>query len=104
MTQFVFGRFVIERNLSEYFDEALKMLEEFTEEADFIFPAHRYSYFAICAVIASKRDQVELARECAQSALAAAEQKQSGIKRHPNVGLVNKPPASIHAELERLAM
>ncbi len=83
-----FGWLVVERQLTDYYDEVSQVLREFREEGGLSFPAEEYRYAAIQALLADYRGDSPRAREFAQQALAEAAKQHSGLRYHPRVGLV----------------
>jgi hypothetical protein len=102
-TQITFGRFIIKNKLYEYYEEVLRMLDEFTEKNDLRFPAFRYNYFSICAIISNRFGKKDVTKECAQHALAAYEERFSGYYSQQKLSEANEPPSDIFREIQRLA-
>lgn len=87
----------------ELFDEALSVLEEFSREASFTFPAHVYVAEGARALIQYVCGERALASAHARRALVAAGTKHSGLRYHPKVGLVNVSDDLTHAMLTSIA-
>ncbi len=95
---------VVERGLTDLYDEALAALEGYVElNRRLVFAYERYLIQAVRAVIAEERGYPEMARELARRALEAAAQTHSGFRYHPKVGLVHDTDTAIHARLVRMA-
>jgi tetratricopeptide (TPR) repeat protein len=98
-----FGWLVVERQLTDYYDEVSQVLGEFREEGGLRFPATEYRYAAIQALLADYRGNKARAREFAQQALAEAAKEHSGFRRHPTVGLVGSESNTFANRLMTLA-
>jgi tetratricopeptide (TPR) repeat protein len=98
-----FGWLVVERQLTDYYDEVLQVLQEFREEGGVKFPAKEYRYAAIQALLADHRGEKARAGEFAQQALAEAAKDHSGLRYHPTVGLVGSERNTFAIRLRTLA-
>jgi tetratricopeptide (TPR) repeat protein len=98
-----FGWLVVERQLTDHFDEVSQVLQEFREDGGLKFPAIEYRYAAIQALLADARDEKARASEFAKQALAAAAKDHSGLRYHPTVGLVGSEQSAFANRLRRLA-
>jgi tetratricopeptide (TPR) repeat protein len=85
-----FGWLVVERQLTDLYDEVSRVLQEFREEDGLKFPAIEYRYAAIQALLADARREGVRAREFAKQALAEAAKDHSGLRYHARVGLVGR--------------
>jgi tetratricopeptide (TPR) repeat protein len=81
-----FPLFVVKNHLRKHYGESLKILSEF--EPDFTFPKDQFVVFAVRSLIASENGDHQNARENAEKALQLAGVKDSGLRYHPKVGLV----------------
>lgn len=97
---FVFGRYVIEIDRTDCFEEVLSAVDESGPPT---FPWDTYMAHGIRALVAEYRGQREDARNLAGLALKSADAKHSGFSRHPNVGLVHDTKTVFHKKLKRLA-
>jgi hypothetical protein len=100
-----FGRFVVERHLTELFDEAVGILEEFRRDCcrGLSFPVIEYRYFAIRALISDANGDTASARKYAETALAEAAKDHSGLRFHLTVGLVGTSGRWFEKQLKALA-
>ena len=98
-----FGWFVVKHDLAEFYDEALRTLGEFRDEAGLKFPATEFRYLAIQALIADSRGEKDHASGFARDALREAARVHSGVSRHPDVGLVGSVPKTVKDRLQSLA-
>jgi tetratricopeptide (TPR) repeat protein len=98
-----FGWLVVERQLTDYYDEVSQVLPEFRQEGGLRFPAIEYGYAAIQALLADYRGERARAREFAQQALAEAAKEHSGLRYHPTVGLVGSERNTFANRLRTLA-
>ncbi len=83
-----FGMLVVRHELTELYDEALSLLEEFTPSH--MFPSEEYGYFATKAILADYHNESSFAFEYAQKALQAKAIEDSGLRYHPKFGLVTQ--------------
>jgi tetratricopeptide (TPR) repeat protein len=97
-----FPWFIVRQQLSELYDEALAVLEEFRTDTRLAFPIERYRFAAVRALIAQARNDIESAREFAKVALQCAAAEHSGFRYHPDVGLVETLDANVHNRLRAL--
>lgn len=98
-----FGWLVVERQLTDYYDEVSQVLREFRDERGLKFPAIEYRYAAIQALLADYRGDKARAREFARSALAESGKDHSGLRYHPTVGLVGSERNTFQERLRTLA-
>ncbi len=88
---FAFGLWAIKSGKRKLFDEALQVVEEFGGKPGMIsFPSDIFKYCTIKAIILFEKGQKGLAREYAEKALEAASRKNSGLRYHPNLGVVDE--------------
>lgn len=81
--------------------EALNVLAEFGQSDDFL-PMLHFRSCAAKALIHDALGNQDLARQFASTALHAAEQKHSGLRYHPLLGLVSNPDKTVLSKLRRL--
>lgn len=98
-----FGWLVAERQLTDYYDEVSRVLQEFRDERGVRFPAIEYRYAALQALLADHRGEGARAREFARRALAEAAKDHSGLMYHPTVGLVGSERNTFADRLRTLA-
>jgi tetratricopeptide (TPR) repeat protein len=98
-----FGWLVVERQLTDYFDEVSRVLREFRDECGLKLPAIEYRCDAIQAVLADYRGDRARAQDFARRALAEAEKDHSGLRFHPTVGLVGSERNTFLERLRTLA-
>jgi tetratricopeptide (TPR) repeat protein len=97
-----FGMFVVRNSQTNLYGEIQAIFNEFLNENDIIFPYAKYMYFATNAIIADEYGQVEIAQMCAEKALQAASMNNSGFRRHPTVGLVEKRDKVVEKRLLKI--
>ena len=97
-----FPWFIVRQNVTELYDEALAVLEEFRSDTRLAFPIDRYRFAAVRALIAQARNDMESAREFAKVAIECATAQHSGFRYHPDVGLVDRLDANVHNRLTAL--
>ncbi len=87
-----FGRMVVEHEMPHLYDEVLAVIKARTQRengpSSISFPFERYLMSAILAVINARRGREEAAKRLARAALSAAAETSSGLRYHPQVGLV----------------
>jgi tetratricopeptide (TPR) repeat protein len=98
-----FGWLVVERQLTDFYDEVSRVLQEFREEDGLKFPAIEYRYATIQALLADARSEKAQARKFAKQALAEAAKDHSGLRYHSTVGLVGSEQATFASRLRTLA-
>ena len=89
--------------LSELYDEALKVLEEFSATNVLIVPAQRFQYASARAFIADAKGDSEAASQFAKTALNEAAAGHSGFRCHPQFGLVKGMDERLERQLQKLA-
>ncbi|MBN8247069.1 MAG: hypothetical protein J0L84_06455 [Verrucomicrobia bacterium] len=101
-----FGWLAIRSNRPELFEESIALLEEFgPADVDHGPPTERYCYAAICAIVADRTGQSELAGPWARRAMDAASAAIGNLWRHPTWITSPFPPdAGIHERLQVLAV
>lgn len=97
------GWLVVEKDLTQLYDEVARTMNEFRDEGALKFPAIEYRYAAIQALLADARGEKTQAREFAKTALAEAAKDHSGLRYHPTVGLVGFERAMFENRLRALA-
>jgi hypothetical protein len=96
-----FGKLVVENKLTQFFDEALAVLEELKLKG-IQFPADIYEEFGIRAIIAAQKGEIKKAKELAKVALEAAAKVHSGLRFHPTVGLVQDRESKFYKSIEAI--
>jgi tetratricopeptide (TPR) repeat protein len=97
-----FGMFVVERELTDLYDEALSVLKEFRVNLGLSFPAFEYRFWAIQAVIAGSKREMDSAGRFALLAFAEAEKVHSGLRYHAKLGLVSSQPEWLERKLRAI--
>ena len=100
---FNFAWFVVSKQLTDLFDEALAILEEFRDESGLTFPVIEYQYYAARSIIADDRGDKRNAREFARNALKEASKEHSGLRYHSMLGLVGSQSKEMEKKLRALA-
>jgi tetratricopeptide (TPR) repeat protein len=98
-----FPLFIVRRELTDLYSEALAIVEEFLSESCLTFPLQRYQYSTVRALIAGAQGDSGTAGHFAKLALSAEAERYSGFGRHPAVGLVKIIDHEIHERLSALA-
>jgi tetratricopeptide (TPR) repeat protein len=98
-----FGWLVVERELTDLYEEAARTLQEFRDSAGIAFPSTAYAYSAIQAVLHAARGDKARAREFARQALTEADKVHSGFRYHPRLGLVGSERHTFEERLKALA-
>jgi tetratricopeptide (TPR) repeat protein len=80
---------------------ALELLEK--AAASLTFPAQRFGWHAVMALIVSELGKSTEARQHARIALEEAAQEYSGFRYHPHVGLVGDEHEELRRQLARIA-
>lgn len=95
-----FAWFIIVRKLAPLYDEALRLLEDYESgPGGSMFPVERFRVAVIRALIAWEREEVAAARRFADLARREAAMKHSGLRYHPDVGLVEGIDPQVAARL-----
>jgi tetratricopeptide (TPR) repeat protein len=89
------------RKLTERFPQAIKLLEEHKDRL--MFAVDFFMWNSSQAIIAYELGQRIRSREYAKAALKAAERDNSGLRYHPDVGLVIGQFSETHARMRRLS-
>jgi tetratricopeptide (TPR) repeat protein len=97
-----FGWFVVQGQLTDLYDEALHVLEEFRDESGLTFPVIEFRHWAIRSLIADSRGDGAGAREFARRALVGASKEHSGLRYHARLGLVGPQPKQVKKKLKAL--
>jgi hypothetical protein len=92
---------VATRRLSQYYDRAIALLE--ANKDDLVFPADRFTWNCALALIRSEQGDRRTALAAARTALAASSESRSGLRYHPELGLVGRIDASLRRQLKHLA-
>jgi tetratricopeptide (TPR) repeat protein len=98
-----FGWLVVDRQLTDYYDEVSQVLREFRHEGGLRFPAIEFRYAAIQAQLADYRGDKARAREFARQALAEAAKEHTGLRYHPTIGLDDSESNAVANRLRTLA-
>jgi tetratricopeptide (TPR) repeat protein len=98
-----FAWFVLQKQRTNLYDEALTVLTEFSSKSSMSFPIDRYRYAAARALIADARGEKTSSRQFAISALAEASATNSGFRYHAKLGIVGPEWDGVNATLRRLA-
>jgi tetratricopeptide (TPR) repeat protein len=98
-----FGCLIVERQLTDFFEEVSQVLQEFRKEGGLKFPTIEYRYAAIQSLLADARDEKARAREFAKQALVEAAKDHSGLRYHPTFGLVGSERDKFENRLRTLA-
>ncbi|MGN6727140.1 MAG: hypothetical protein ACTHLZ_14560 [Tepidisphaeraceae bacterium] len=85
--------------MSQLYDEAANVLDEFSAVSALIFPLQRFQYAAARAFLADARGDTDDARAFAKAALDEASATHSGFRYHPQLGLVNGLDNKLEARL-----
>lgn len=96
-----FALLVALHRLSDGYEEALDLLEEF--DGDIMVPVDLFNRHAARALILSDSGQDAAAREEAAAALEAAAVDDSGFRYHPRVGLVGAKQGDLVRRMKSLA-
>ncbi len=95
-----FSLLVAQAKIKEHYDFCLTLLSQ--REARLIFPADIFSCNAARALILVELGRKDIAKEYAGKALDAAHKTHSGLRYHPDVGLVGKEFEDIIKKLTAL--
>lgn len=98
-----FGWFAVENQLTALYTEVMRTLEEFRDESGLRFPALEYRYCVIRSLIADEWGEKNCARDFAKQALVEASVDNSGLRYHPQVGLVGSDRKRFATKLRSLA-
>ncbi len=99
-----FAWFIVKERRRHLYREALRHLAAWKRDYDIglNFPSDRFQYNAIKAVALNSMRQYSKAGSHAETALDALGATNSGLRYHPEVGLVEDCPAWIPRELQRI--
>lgn len=95
--------FVLSNEITERYDEIERVICDHEEVRERHFPNEVYRWAAAKALLAERRGDFSAAVHFAKTALAAADQTDSGFRYHPDVGLVKNPAGTIYERLLALA-
>ena len=101
MAHLDFAWWVAVSGKNELYDEALAVLDEF--EPGLLFPFYVYTAEGARALIMSAVGDPQRARGHARRALEAADARDTGLRCHPTVGLVEIRDYEAHEAIRRLA-
>lgn len=94
--------YVIENKMFTEYGNARSILSEFYSSSSLSFPIERYRYFACLALLDENDGKLDSARQNASHAMAACDEKHSGFRYHPTVGLVGQKCDSLSSRLLHL--
>lgn len=98
-----FGWLVLEKHLTDFYEEVSQVLKEFRHEGGLTFPATEYRYAAIQSLLADARGEKVRSRDFAKQALAEAAKEHSGLRYHSTLGLVGSAHVTFENRLRILA-
>jgi tetratricopeptide (TPR) repeat protein len=98
-----FGWLVVERELTDLYEEAARTLQEFRDVGGIMFAKTAYAYCAVQALLLAAGGDKARAREFARRALAEADKVHSGFRYHPTLGLVGSERHTFEERLKALA-
>jgi tetratricopeptide (TPR) repeat protein len=96
-------KLVAEERVTEEYDYALSILTSRFSPGDHRFPDVRYDWNGTCALIAFEQGIVAEAKEFAERALRAADERQSPFPRHRDVGLVKNTSDEFGRRIKKIA-
>jgi hypothetical protein len=82
------------------YDDALLLLGN---PGVLLFPRQRFIHHASWALILSDREDADLARAHAVAALREAQTQESGLRYHPQLGLIGEAHHALRLQLSRIA-
>ena len=95
---------IASRRIESRYQQALDLARDTERDESLMsFPAARFQCHAAKALIAADSGRLAEARADAALAVEAAEQRHSGYRHHPEVGLVSDRDAALLAELKRIS-
>lgn len=94
---------IMSLKMSEFYSEALSILDEFHSDVELGIPILRFRYSAVRAIISAEQGNAPTATKFAQIALEAAACTHSGDARHPKLGLVEKIEPKLRKRLISLS-
>jgi hypothetical protein len=95
-----FPLFIITHKRKELYQEAKDILILYADRL--MFPVDYYKYHTVLAVIEWQAKNIENAKAHVIEAKKASEEKQSGFRYHPNVGLVKEQDDEIQKEFKEI--
>jgi hypothetical protein len=98
-TTLAFPWFVVSRQLTDLYDEALRTVES----AHLAFPVQLFKAAAVRAVISQFRGEERAAVHYAREALSAADLRESQFRYHRKLGLVGSDHSAVVERLKKLA-
>ena len=98
-----FGKLVALNKLARFYDEALAALEAELVSRGIQFPSDTFNAYGIRSLIAAERGLAQKAKEFAQVALEAAAKDHSGLRYHPEAGLVRDRETPFYKSVEAIA-
>ncbi|MBV11924.1 hypothetical protein [Rubinisphaera sp.] len=97
----LFPWFIVETQETELYPEANSILSEFSKLRSPSFPVSNYRFHCVMALLLANTIDQAQAISHAKQALAASDEKHSGYRYHPNLGLVQDTNNTVH---ERIAI
>ena len=97
-----FGLFVLRHDMERCYEEAVEVLEEFTDTMPM--PVLIYEYSLAKALLLKRVGRIGEAKLSARSALAAVTRTESDFRHHRSIGTVTQTEPGLHEELEELAL
>ncbi|MEI8213460.1 MAG: hypothetical protein WCI02_15035 [Planctomycetota bacterium] len=94
--------YVIENKIASEYVNARSVLLELNLSRSLSFPIERYRYFACLALLDENDGKLDSARQNASHAMAACDEKHSGFRYHPTVGLVGQQRDALFSRLLHL--
>lgn len=98
-----FACLVTFHGMSNLYNEASAVLDEFTASRSLIFPAEKFQYAVARAILAEAKGDQDVAAAFAKSALENAAAEHSGFRYHPQLGLVNDLDKRLEQRLAAIA-
>ncbi len=98
-----FAWYIVTHVRRELYAEAIAVLDTGEARGSVRFHSHDYQAHSVRAIIAAYRGDAPAARAHAVAAIAATDERHSGIPHHPRIGLVKMPAPWIHEQIRRLA-
>jgi len=99
-----FAIFVLQTKNKELYEEALQELNNYeVRRREIFFPSEKYNLNGLRAILLSLLDRKTEAKFYAEIALAAADLRDSGFRKHKTLGLVANKKSRLHKLLKKLA-
>jgi alkylhydroperoxidase/carboxymuconolactone decarboxylase family protein YurZ len=97
-----FALFAINSGFQNVFEAAESALKEFPHDRS-PFPQHIYLHNGCLAIFADHRGLKSEAKELARIAMAAAEKKETGLRFHQKLGLVQDKQSRFYSRIKSIA-